>query len=155
MHNKDYEYDLVSAKLTPKYSPKEDEKYMNEMQMSYFKRKLIDSKGELLAESINALNVLKNENLHEADLSDCATTETSISITIRVRERTSKLIEKIEYALQRIEEGTYGYCEESGEEIGIRRLEVRPLATLSLEAQERKEYYAKYHSNNDNEEASD
>ena len=125
--------------LPPNYKPSKKEEYMNEMQLEYFKRKLLDWRSELMRESETTLQDLKETNLAEADANDRASSETDQSLELRTRDRMRKLIKKINQALDRIEAGTYGYCEETGEPIGLARLEARPVATLSIEAQERHE----------------
>jgi DnaK suppressor protein len=112
---------------------------MNERQRDYFRGKLLSWKDEILQEAKETLQHLQDENQNHPDLADRASSETDRAIELRARDRQRKLISKIEAALSRIEEGTYGYCEETGEPIAIRRLEARPIATLSLEAQERHE----------------
>jgi DnaK suppressor protein len=131
--------------LAPDYRPSEDEEFMNPLQQEYFRQKLLRWRAELLAESTETLQHLKEESLLKPDLTDRASLETERSIELRTRDRERKLIAKIDAALQRIEEGTYGYCEETDEPIGIRRLEARPTATLSLEAQERHERMERTH----------
>ncbi|HEX2508967.1 MAG TPA: RNA polymerase-binding protein DksA [Microvirga sp.] len=121
------------------YRPKEDEPFMNERQREYFRRKLIKWKGDILREAQETLATLQNENENHPDIADRASSETDRAIELRARDRQRKLIAKIDAALARIEEGTYGYCEETGEPISLKRLEARPIATLSLEAQERHE----------------
>jgi DnaK suppressor protein len=121
------------------YRPTEEEAFMNERQREYFRRKLIRWKGEILREAQDTLATLQNENENHPDLADRASSETDRAIELRARDRQRKLIAKIEAALSRIEEGSYGYCEETGEPISLRRLEARPIATLSIEAQERHE----------------
>jgi DnaK suppressor protein len=125
--------------LPPNYKPSKKEEYMNEMQLEYFKRRLLDWRSELMKESETTLQDLKETNLAEADANDRASSETDQSLELRTRDRMRKLIKKINQALDRIEAGTYGYCEETGEPIGLARLEARPVATLSIEAQERHE----------------
>ncbi len=125
--------------LPPNYKPSEKEEYMNEMQLEYFKEKLLAWRSELMKESETTLQDLKETNLNEADPNDRASSETDQSLELRTRDRMRKLIKKINQALDRIENGTYGYCEETGEPIGLARLEARPVATLSIEAQERHE----------------
>jgi DnaK suppressor protein len=120
------------------YRPTEDEPFMNERQRAYFKAKLMAWRQELLKESRETLENLQRLELHP-DVTDRASSESERSIELRARDRQRKLIAKIDAALERIENGTYGYCEETGEPIGVRRLEARPVATLSLEAQERHE----------------
>ncbi|MGB3718395.1 MAG: RNA polymerase-binding protein DksA [Hyphomicrobiaceae bacterium] len=112
---------------------------MNERQREYFRRKLLAWKEEILRQTRETLMGLHEDSNHYADLADRATTETDRALELRARDRHRKLIAKIDAALARIEDGTYGYCEETGEPIGLRRLDARPIATLSLEAQERHE----------------
>jgi DnaK suppressor protein len=121
------------------YRPSDDEPFMNDRQREYFRRKLIRWKGEILREAQETLATLQSENENHPDLADRASSETDRAIELRARDRQRKLIAKIESALSRIEDGTYGYCEETGEPIALKRLEARPIATLSLEAQERHE----------------
>lgn len=125
--------------LPPDYVPNKKEEYMNEMQLEYFRRKLIDWKKELLAQASNTLDDLRQGGLNQPDDIDRASMETDKSLDLRTKDRARKLIVKIDQALERIEDGEYGYCEETGEEIGIDRLMARPIATLCLEAQERHE----------------
>ncbi len=127
------------------YRPSEKEEFMNERQKEYFRRKLMDWKNDILKESKYTLEQLQEESLHLPDLADRASSETDKEIELRTRDRQRKLISKIDSALRRIETGEYGFCEETGEPIGIRRLEARPIATLSLEAQERHERAEKVH----------
>ncbi len=129
----------MTAKIAKNYQPTESEKYMNDKQLEYFRHKLVTWRDELLAESQETINNLKEENWREPDLSDRASLETEAGVELRTRNRYLKLIGKIDSALKRIEDGTYGYCEETGEPIGIKRLEARPIATLTIEAQERHE----------------
>jgi RNA polymerase-binding transcription factor len=121
------------------YRPTEDEPFMNERQREYFRRKLNSWKHDILREAQETLAALQSENENHPDLADRASSETDRAIELRARDRQRKLISKIDAALARIEEGTYGYCEETGEPISLRRLEARPIATLSIEAQERHE----------------
>jgi len=121
------------------YVPDEDEPFMNERQRDYFRKKLLAWKEEILAESRETLEALQTESQNHPDFADRASSETDRSVELRARDRQRKLIAKIEAALRRIEEGTYGYCEETGEPISLRRLDARPIATLSIEAQERHE----------------
>ena len=129
----------MAVTLPPDYRPSEDEPFMNETMQEYFRQKLQTWKEELLRESEETLENLQDGGLAEPDLTDRATLETDRALELRTRDRERKLIAKIDEALERIEEGTYGYCEETGEPINVRRLEARPIATLSLEAQERHE----------------
>jgi DnaK suppressor protein len=121
------------------YRPSEKEPFMNDRQRDYFRAKLLAWKDEILRESKITLQTLQEENVNHPDLADRASSETDRAIELRARDRQRKLIAKIEAALARLEEGTYGYCEETGDPISIRRLEARPIATLSIEAQERHE----------------
>ena len=121
------------------YQPTEDEPYMNQDQREYFRRKLISWRDEILRGSNETLRQLKEEESRVADMSDWASFETERNFQLRARDRERKLLSKIDEALRRIEEGTYGFCEETQEPIGLRRLEARPIATLSIEAQERHE----------------
>ncbi len=121
------------------YSPSDEEPFMNERQREYFRSKLLAWRDDIIAESRETLVALQSENENHADLADRASSETGRSIELRARDRQRKLIAKIDAALRRIDEGTYGYCEETGEPISLRRLDARPIATLSIEAQERHE----------------
>ena len=121
------------------YRPSEDEPFMNDRQRDYFRRKLIGWKEDILRESRETLAVLQNENENLPDLADRASSETDRAIELRARDRQRKLIAKIDAALGRLDDGTYGYCEETGEPISLKRLDARPIATLSIEAQERHE----------------
>ncbi|HEX4197085.1 MAG TPA: RNA polymerase-binding protein DksA [Caulobacteraceae bacterium] len=127
------------------YRPSEDEAFMNERQLEYFRQKLLDWKEDILRESRETLSHLQTETENHPDIADRASSETDRSLELRTRDRQRKLIAKIDEALQRIEEGNYGYCEETGEPIGIARLDARPIATLSLEAQERHERRERVH----------
>jgi RNA polymerase-binding transcription factor len=121
------------------YRPSEDEPYMNQKQREYFRRKLLGWRDDILRGSNETLRQLKEEESRVADMSDWASFETERNFQLRARDRERKLLSKIDEALRRIEEGTYGFCEETQEPIGLRRLEARPIATLSIEAQERHE----------------
>src|ERR1700709_201810 len=125
--------------LPPDYRPSDDEEFMNPVQVEYFRLKLLRWRAELLKEADGTLASLSEGGIHEADITDRATVETDRALELRTRDRARKLIAKIDQALQRIESGSYGYCEDPGEPIGLRRLEARPIATLSIEAQERHE----------------
>ena len=125
--------------ISPDYKPSEDEPFMNERQREYFRQKLIRWKDEILREAKETLHSLQIDTTTHADLADRASTETERANELRARDRQRKLISKIDSALRRIDEGTYGFCEDTGEPITLRRLEARPVATLSLEAQERHE----------------
>ncbi len=131
--------------LEREYRPCEDEAFMNERQREYFRQKLLRWKDEILREARETLLHLQNENENHPDLADRASSETDRSIELRARDRQRKLIAKIDAALARIEDGTYGYCEETGEPISLRRLEARPIAVLSIDAQERHERKEKVH----------
>lgn len=131
------------------YKPSEKEEYMNPQQAEFFRQKLLAWREELLDESRATMDHLKEENLNEPDLNDRASVETDTALELRTRDRYRKLIDKIDAALSRLDRGEYGYCEETGEEIGLRRLEARPIATLCIEAQERHENYEKHHSDED------
>jgi DnaK suppressor protein len=121
------------------YRPTEKEPFMNDRQKEYFRLKLLAWKDEILKESKLTLQALQEENVNHPDLADRASSETDRAIELRARDRQRKLIAKIDAALQRIEDSTYGYCEDTGEPISLKRLEARPIATLSVEAQERHE----------------
>ena len=125
--------------LPPDYRPSEDEEFMNPLQVEYFRLKLLRWRADLVADTSGTLRNLKEESLLKPDLSDRASLETERAIELRTRDRERKLLSKIDAALSRIDHGTYGYCEETDQPIGIRRLEARPIATLSIEAQERHE----------------
>lgn len=125
--------------LPPDYRPSEDERFMNEMHRVYFRQKLMNWKEEIVRQTKETLAGLHEDSTQHADLADRATSETDRALELRARDRQRKLIAKIDAALARIEDGTYGYCEETGEPIGLKRLDARPIATLSLEAQERHE----------------
>ena len=131
--------------LPEDYRPSEDEEFMNPLQAEYFRQKLLRWRSELLADSAETLRSLQQESLLKPDLTDRASLETERSIELRTRDRERKLISKIDAALSRLDSGTYGYCEETEEPIGIRRLEARPIATLSIEAQERHERMERTH----------
>jgi DnaK suppressor protein len=131
--------------LPPGYRPSDDEEFMNPLQVEYFRQKLLRWRSELLTDSSGTLRNLKEESLLKPDITDRASLETERAIELRTRDRERKLISKIDAALHRIDAGTYGYCEETDEPIGIRRLEARPIATLSIEAQERHERMERTH----------
>lgn len=136
----------MKVKLPPDYKPSEKEEYMNPKQLEYFRRKLLSWKAQLMEEAHQTVEHLKIENLHEPDINDRATAETETAFELRTRDRYRKLINKIDRALERIDNNQYGYCEETGEPIGIKRLEARPNATLCIEAQEKHEKFEKQHS---------
>ena len=127
------------------YRPSEGEDFMNDRMMEYFRGKLMQWRHDLLQESTETLQHLQESSMAEPDLADRASLETDRSLELRTRDRERKLLAKIDAALDRIEEGTYGYCEETMEPISIRRLEARPIATLSIEAQERHERMERTH----------
>ena len=131
--------------LPPDYRPLEKEPFMNPMQLEYFRQKLLRWRAELLQESNGTLQHLQEESLSEPDIADRASLETDRALELRTRDRERKLISKIDEALKRNEDGTYGYCEETAEPISLRRLEARPIATLSIEAQERHERMERTH----------
>lgn len=127
------------------YRPRAKEKFMNPIMREYFRQKLLKWKEDLLRESSETLENLRQDSGYEADLADRASTETDRSLELRTRDRERKLISKIDAALRRIEEGSYGYCDETMEPISLRRLEARPIATLSIDAQERHERLERTH----------
>jgi DnaK suppressor protein len=131
---------MAQSSLVSAYRPSEDEPYMNSMMLEYFRCKLLGWQAELLHESNEMLVSLQVDGgMQEPDLADRASAETDRALEFRTRDRERKLLSKIEAALQRIDDGSYGYCEETGDPIGVKRLEARPIATLSLESQERHE----------------
>jgi DnaK suppressor protein len=134
-----------SITLPPDYRPTDKEPFMNARQLEYFRRKLLAWRVELLKESEETLESLQEGGLQEPDIADRASAEMERSLELRTRDRARKLISKIDSALHRIEDGSYGYCEETGEPIGLKRLEARPIATLSVEAQERHERMERTH----------
>lgn len=137
--------EVESDELPDSYRPSEGEPFMNERQIEYFRRKLLHWKEDILRESRETLSHLQAETENYPDLADKASSETDRSLELRTRDRQRKLISKIESALRRIEAGEYGYCEDTGEPISLARLEARPIATLSLEAQERHERKERVH----------
>ena len=130
---------MPETSLAKDYKPKEGESFMNERMREYFRQKLQDWKAELLRESRETIEHLQSSDSHHPDIADRASSETARAIELRARDRQRKLINKIDAAIRRIDDGTYGYCEETGEPISVKRLDARPIATLSLEAQERHE----------------
>ena len=130
---------MTSPILPPDYRPSEDEPFMSPLMKEYFRQKLQAWRAELLQESSETLHSLQEGGIQEPDIADRASAETERSLELRTRDRERKLIAKIDEALERLEDDSYGYCEETGEPIGVRRLDARPIATLSLEAQERHE----------------
>lgn len=135
----------MNVQLKPSYRPTENEQFMNPRMREYFRRKLLAWKDDILKESAETLKHLQEDTTPEPDIADRATTETDRALELRTRDRQRKLIAKIDAALKRIEDNTYGYCEETGEPISIKRLEARPIATLSIEAQERHERRERTH----------
>jgi DnaK suppressor protein len=130
---------LKELMISSDYKPTDDETFMSERQKLYFRQKLIRWKEDILKEAKETIQALQAENENHPDIADRASSETDRAIELRARDRQRKLISKIDSALARIDDGTYGYCEETGEPISLKRLEARPIATLSLEAQERHE----------------
>lgn len=131
--------------LPPDYRPSDDEEFMNPVQVEYFRQKLIRWRADLLREADGTLASLSQGGILEADLTDRASVETDRALELRTRDRARKLVSKIDQALVRVETGTYGYCEETSEPIGLKRLEARPIATMSIEAQERHERMERVH----------
>jgi DnaK suppressor protein len=131
--------------LPDDYRPAEDEPFMNDRQLEYFRRKLLAWKSDLLADSRDTIEGLQEGARNIPDIADRASEETDRALELRTRDRQRKLVAKIDAALRRIEDGEYGYCEETGEPISLKRLDARPIATLSLEAQERHERREKVH----------
>lgn len=136
---------MIRITIDEAYRPSDEESFMSDRQREYFRRKLITWRAEILREAQETLTTLQNENENHPDLADRASSETDRAIELRARDRQRKLIAKIDAALSRLEDGTYGYCEETGEPISLKRLEARPIATLSLEAQERHERNERVH----------
>ncbi|WP_417461853.1 RNA polymerase-binding protein DksA [Kordiimonas sp.] len=136
----------ATATVLPEgYQPSPDEEFMNNLQLEYFRRKLEGWKQDILRESAETLQNLQQDNLREPDIADRASSETDWSVELRTRDRQRKLVSKIDAALRRIENGEYGYCEVSGEPISLRRLDARPIATMTIEAQEAHERAEKVH----------
>ncbi len=131
--------------LPDDYKPAEDEPFMNERQTEYFRRKLLDWKSELLSDSRDTIEGLQDSTRNIPDIADRASEETDRALELRTRDRARKLVGKIEAALRRIDEGEYGYCDMTGEPISLKRLDARPIATMSLEAQEKHERREKVH----------
>lgn len=130
---------LMSVELPADYLPSDDEPFMNELQLEYFRRKLEAWKADILSQSKETVHAMQSEEMNLADIADRASSESERALELRARDRQRKLISKIDSALRRIEDGSYGYCEETGEPISLKRLDARPIATLSIEAQERHE----------------
>ena len=135
----------VMLTLPPDYRPSDGEEFMNPIQVEYFRQKLIRWRADLLREADGTLASLSQGGILEADLTDRASVETDRALELRTRDRARKLISKIDQALVRIDAGAYGYCEETSEPIGLKRLEARPIATMSIEAQERHERMERVH----------
>jgi DnaK suppressor protein len=135
----------MSVTLSPDYMPSEHEEFMNPMQMEYFRQMLLNWRSELIQEAGETLNNLNSGNLQQPDMADRASLETDHQLELRTRDRERKLIIKIDEALSRIENGSYGYCQDTDEPIGLKRLMARPIAVLSLEAQERHERQERTH----------
>ncbi|AQS91932.1 MULTISPECIES: RNA polymerase-binding protein DksA [Gluconobacter] len=131
--------------LPPDYRPSDNEEFMSPLQVEYFRQKLLRWRVDLLKEADGTLASLSEGGIHESDITDRASVETDRAFELRTRDRARKLITKINMALERIEDGSYGFCEETGEPIGLKRLEARPIATLSIDAQERHEKMEKVH----------
>ena len=137
---------VINQNMLPEdYRPSEDEEFMNPLQLLYFQKKLEDWKAELLDDASDTISGLSQENLHQPDQMDRAQIESNAALDLRTRDRERKLLQKIEAALKRIEDGSYGYCVETDEPINLRRLEARPIASLSLHAQERHERMERVH----------
>ncbi len=135
----------MGTRLPRGYSPSADEKFMNAKQVEYFRRKLLAWREGIMQESRDTLQQLQEDSLKEPDIADRASSETEWSVELRTRDRQRKLIAKIDSALERIDSGEYGYCEVSGDQISLKRLDARPIATMTIEAQERHEKMEKVH----------
>lgn len=135
----------MSIELPEDYQPSQDEEFMSNMQLEYFRQKLLEWRSDILLESRETLEQLQNNSLKEPDIADRASSETDWTFELRTRDRQRKLVAKIDSALKRIEEGEYGYCEVTGDPISLQRLDARPIATMTLEAQERHERMEKVH----------
>ena len=135
----------MATRLPKDYTPTENEKFMSARHKEYFRRKLISWKGDILKEAAETLEQLQSESLKEPDIADRASSETDWSIELRARDRQRKLVTKIESALGKLADGNYGYCEVTGEPISLKRLDARPIASMSLEAQEVHEKMEKVH----------
>ena len=133
------------ASIPDDYRPSDDEPFMNDNQVAYFRQKLLSWKGDLLSDSKDTIEALQDSTRSIPDISDRASEETDRALELRTRDRQRKLVAKIDSALRRIEEGEFGYCEETGDPISLKRLDARPIATMSLEAQERHERREKVH----------
>ena len=135
----------MSVELPEGYEPSEKEEFMNDLQLEYFRRKLVDWKNSIMNDSRETLSNLQEDSLKEPDIADRASAETDWSVELRTRDRQRKLVLKIDAALNRIQEKDYGYCEVSGEQISLKRLQARPIATMTIEAQERHENHERVH----------
>lgn len=135
----------MEARVSAEYTPSDDEEFMNERQREYFRQKLMDWKNSILDQSRDTVTMMQEETTNIPDIADRASAETDRALELRTRDRQRKLIAKIDAALRRIDDGSYGFCEVTGEPISLRRLEARPIATLSLEAQEMHERREKVH----------
>ena len=135
----------MMVSLPPDYRPLEQEAFMNPLQMEYFRQKLMRWRMDLIREADGTLASLSEGGILEADITDRASVETDRALELRTRDRSRKLVSKIDRALGRIEDGSYGWCDETGEPIGLRRLEARPIATMTVEAQERHERKERVH----------
>jgi len=144
--NNDSSDDLLASFGIDKYKPKAREKYMSKKQLNHFEKILLIWKSQLEEEADKTVSHMQKENINYADPNDRASQESDFGLELRTRDRERKLLKKIQQSLNRIENGSYGYCEETGEEIGLKRLEARPVATLCLEAQERREITEKQYS---------
>ena len=133
------------ASIPDDYCPSDDEPFMNDNQVAYFRQKLLSWKGDLMSDSKDTIEALQDSTRSIPDISDRASEETDRALELRTRDRQRKLVAKIDSALRRIEEGEFGYCEETGDPISLKRLDARPIATMSLEAQERHERREKVH----------
>jgi len=129
----------MAITLLPDYKPTDKEEFMNPLQIEYFRKRLIDWRDQLLKESNGTISTLREHTSAAADATDRASVESDRALELRTRDRARKLINKINEAMRRVEDGSYGYCEETSQPIGVKRLEARPIATLSIEAQERHE----------------
>ena len=129
----------MATRLPKDYTPTEKEPFMNARQREYFRRKLLDWREEIIKETRETVHGLQSESIHHPDEADRAAAESEKTLELRTRDRQRKLVTKIDAALRRIDDKTYGYCEETGDPISLKRLEARPIATLSIEAQERHE----------------
>ena len=135
----------MAVRVSKNYRPSEKEPFMNARQLEYFRRKLLGWREEVMSKSDQTLHNLKQGSLPEADIADRASTETERTVELRTRDRQRKLVSKIDAALERIDNKSYGYCEVTNEPIGLNRLEARPIATMSVEAQERHEQMERVH----------